>query len=130
MKTTLPERRARRRRLQTAILRDVRKGSYGTEAARRHGVSSGTFWQWQWIDPAFNAALKAARKERVHRLKMAVLGKLREGRLLKDTSKAIGPTPGTLRAWRKKDPPFGARVKSLLRGQRKLRNRRGRNRRP
>lgn len=119
MKTSLTERRARRKRLKTAILREMRKGCYGTEAARRHGVSSGTFWQWQWSDAAFNAALKAAGKERVRRLKMAVLAKLRRGWLLKGTSKAIGPTPGTLRVWRKKDPAFGIEVKSLLRGKRK-----------
>ena len=122
MKTALSERRAQRNRLKTAILRDVRKGYYGSEAAGRHGVSLGTFYQWQWTDATFNAALKAAGKERVHRLKMAVLAKLREGWLLKDTAKAIGPTPGTLRAWGKKDPAFGARVKSLLREQRDLRN--------
>ena len=46
---------------------------------------------------------------------MAVLAKLCDGWLLKETAKAIGPTPETLRAWRKKDPAFGAQVKSLLR---------------
>ena len=62
MKTALLERRARRRRLKIAILRDVRKGYYGSEAAGRHGVSLGTFFQWQWTDAAFNTALKDAVK--------------------------------------------------------------------
>jgi len=115
------ERRARRRRLKIAILRDVRKGYYGSAAAGRHGVSLGTFFQWQWADAAFSAALKKASKERVRRLKLAVLAKLCDGWLLRDAAKAIGPTPGTLGAWRKKDPAFGAQVKSLLREQRDLR---------
>ena len=115
------ERRARRRRLKIAILRDVRKGYYGSAAAVRHGVSLGTFCQWQWTDAAFSAALKEASKERVRRLKLAVLAKLCDGWLLRDAAKAIGPTPGTLQAWRKKDPAFGAQVKSLLREQRDLR---------
>ena len=122
MKTALLERRARRRRLKIAILREVRKGYYGSEAAGRHGVSLGTFFQWQWTDAAFNAALKDASKERVRRLKLAVVAKLCDGWLLRDAAKAIGPTPGTLRAWRKKDPAFDAQVKSLLREQRDLRN--------
>ena len=122
MKTALLERRARRRRLKIAILREVRKGCYGSEAAARHRVSLGTFFQWQWTDAAFNAALKDASKERVRRLKLAVVAKLCDGWLLKDAAKAIGPTPGTLSAWRKKDPAFGAQVKSLLKEQRDLRN--------
>lgn len=122
MKRTRLERRAQRSRLKIAILRDVSKGRYGTEAAHRHGVSSGTFWQWQWADAKFSAGLKAAAKTRVHGLKQAVLAKLREGWMLKDAAKAVGPVPGTLRAWRKQDPVFGARVKSLLSEQRKLRN--------
>ena len=123
MKTALLERRARRRRLKIAILREVRKGYHRSEAAGRHGVSLGTFFQWQWTDAVFNAALKDASKERVRRLKRAVVAKLCDGWLLKDAAKAIGPTPGTLRAWRKQDPAFGAQVESLLREQRDLRNR-------
>ena len=122
MKTALLERRARRRRLKTAILREVRKGCYGSEAAGRHGVSLGTFFQWQWTDAAFKAALKDASKERVRRLKLAVVAKLCDGWLLRDAARAIGPTPGTLRAWRTKDPAFDAQVKSLLKQQRDLRN--------
>jgi hypothetical protein len=108
--------------LKTAILREVRKGCHGSEAAGRHGVSLGTFYQWQWTDAAFNAALKDASKERVRRLKLAVVAKLCDGWLLRDAAKAVGPTPGTLRAWRKKDPAFDAQVKSLLKQQRDVRN--------
>ena len=80
---SLLERRARRKRLKIAILRAMRKGFNGSEAAAHHGVSLGTFFQWQWSDAAFSAALKVASKERVRYLKLVVVAKLRDGWLLK-----------------------------------------------
>lgn len=120
-KTFVSERRACHRRLKTAIVRDVRKGSHGAEAARRHGLSEGTFWRWQYTDPTFQARLRSAREEGIRRIKRAVLAKLRAGKTLKDTAKIVGRTPGTLRAWRRKDPAFDGEVTALVREQRKRR---------
>jgi len=91
------------------------------EGARKHGLSEGTFWQWQYTDPAFQARLKSAREEGIRRIKRAVLAKLRAGKTLMDTAKIVGRTPGTLRAWRCKDPAFDGEVTALLRKQRKRR---------
>ncbi len=129
-KTAISEQRARRRRLKTAILHDIRKGCHGTEAARGHGVSEGTFWQWQYTDASFSKQLKIAREIAVRRIKKAVVAKLRAGKTLKDTAEAVGRTPGTLRHWRKKDAPFDAEVTPLLKEHHKRRNQRRRKRRP
>jgi len=120
-KTFILERRARHRRLKTAIVRDARKGRHGVEAAREHGLSEGTFWRWQYTDPAFQARLRSAREEGIGRIKKAVLAKLRAGKTLMDTANIVGRTPGTLRAWRRKDPAFDGKVTALLREQRKRR---------
>jgi Homeodomain-like domain-containing protein len=118
---TREEQYARRERLKADIVRDVRKGRSNTEAARRHGVTEPTFWRWESADPEFRQSLSSARAEADDRIKENTLARLRAGKTLMETSKTVGRTPGTLRAWRSKDAAFDARVKALLREQRKRR---------
>jgi hypothetical protein len=117
----LEERRARREHLKADIWRDVQKGYSGAEAARRQGVPVPTFWGWESVDPEFEQRLSSARAKGIARIKEKALAALRARHTLMETSKRVGRTPGTLRAWRRKDPAFDAEVKALLREQRKRR---------
>lgn len=111
----------RRERLKADIVHDVRKGCSYTEAACRHGATEPTFWRWEATDPKFRRSLALAHAEAVDHIKKNTLAKLRAGQTLMESSKIVGRTPGTLRAWRRKDVAFDARVRALLREQRKRR---------
>ncbi|MFO0793373.1 MAG: hypothetical protein U0586_04840 [Candidatus Brocadiaceae bacterium] len=118
---TREEQYARREQLKADIVRNVRKGCSNTEAARRQGVTEPTFWRWESADPEFRQSLALAHAEAAERIKENTLARLRAGKTLMETSKIVGRTPGTLRAWRSKDTAFDAGVKALLREQRKRR---------
>lgn len=124
-KTFVAQRRARRKRIKTAIVGDVRKGLHCVEAALKRGVSIGTLWQWQHRDAEFQARLTSARAEGVRRIKRAVIAALRAGKTLKEAAPLAGRTPSAIQVWRRNDAEFAAKM-AAVRVQ--LRTRRMRNR--
>jgi transposase len=113
-KTFVAKRRARRKRLKTAIVGDVRKGMHCIEAALKRGVSIGTLWQWQFHDPAFQARLTSARAETVRRIKRTVMAALRAGKTLKEAAALAGRTTSAIHTWRREDAEFAAKLAAIL----------------
>jgi transposase len=122
-KKFVAKRRARRKRLKTAIVGDVRKGLRCVEAAQKHGVSIGTLWQWQFRDPQFQARLTSARAEGVRRIKRTVIAALRAGKTLKEAAPLAGRTTSAIHVWRRKDAEFAAKVAAVQVQARKQRKR-------
>lgn len=124
-RTFIAKRRARRKRLKTAIVGDVRKGLHVVDAARKHGVSIGTLWQWQHRDAEFQARVTSARAEGVRRIQRALIAALRAGKTLKEAAPLAGRTTSAIHVWRRKDAEFAAKVAAvqLQVHKRRMRNR-------
>ncbi len=117
-----------RESVRDTIIQEIESGCSEEEAARRSGIHPQTHWRWRQAEVPYDARINAARAEAVRRIKATVLAGMREGLTFGQSSKTAGREPGTVRAWRQKDAAFNAKVRRLIKKQRKQRARAARKR--
>ena len=100
------------------ITQEIEDGCSEEEAARRSGIHPQTHWRWRHADAAYDSRVRAARAESIRRIKATVLTSMRKGLTFGQSCKDAGREPGTLRAWRRQDAAFDAKVRALIERER------------